>query len=222
MRTVAIVASAEFNEVQFRTLVKRGVFDCVIAADGGYAHVKAAGFTPDITVGDFDSLGYVPSDCEILQFPAEKDASDLALALDCAAQRQADRMVVFGALGGRLDHTLAALAEMACVSEAGIRVFAIGADTACTFLVGPGKVCLPPHECGTVSVFSLSDASSGVSEYGLKYPLDDAVLSNRTSWGLSNELIGEPASISVTDGTLLVIYPLAISEKLLDETAEYH
>lgn len=220
MGTIAIVASSDFNEAHFRALAARGAFSKVIAADGGYAHVKTAGYTPDLTVGDFDSLGFIPDDCEILRFPAEKDESDLALALDCAAQGEADTVVVYGALGGRLDHTMAAIAELASLSERGFRVFSIGTDAACSLLTGPDSLELPAADTGIVSVFSLNDFSLGVSESGLKYPLDDAVLSSRTSWGLSNEMTGVRASVSVDIGTLLVFFPLAVSEKLLDETAQ--
>ena len=61
---------------------------------------------------------------------------------------------------------------------------------------------------GIVSVFSLTDVSAGVVEEGLKYGLDGVALTNRTSWGLSNEMVDEPARIAVESGTLAVFMPL--------------
>ena len=85
----------------------------------------------------------------------------------------------------------------------------VGADSVVRVLVGPGELDLPLLDKGTVSVFSAVDESHGVSEQGMEYPLRDAVLTNRTVLGLSNELIGQPASVSVKDGTLYVFHPVA-------------
>ncbi|MEG0620475.1 MAG: thiamine diphosphokinase, partial [Raoultibacter sp.] len=85
------------------------------------------------------------------------------------------------------------------------------ADTfAVRFLTGPATFELPAYDAGTVSVFAANDVVSGVTEQGLAYPLDDATLSNRSSLGLSNELVGKAASVSVQKGTISVFYPLGL------------
>ena len=182
--------------------------DFLIAADGGYAYAVEAGWTPDLLLGDFDSLGYVPEGVEVLVFPPEKDASDMELALGEAMVRGADAVEVYGALGGRLDHTLANLQLLASFAERGLTVTAVGERESVVFLVGPGELCLDAAGAGIVSVFSLTDVSTGVVEEGLKYGLDGVALTNRTSWGLSNELVGTPARIALESGTLAVFLPL--------------
>lgn len=208
MTTYALVGASEFNSAHFAAQDGEGAFDAVIAVDGGFASLEAIGCVPDMALGDFDSLGYVPTGLRVVRFPPEKDASDMELALTRAVRAGADRVAVYGALGGRLDHTLANLSLLASFAERGLEVVAVGMAERIAFLAGPGELLIDAAPEGIVSVFSLTDVSTGVNEEGLKYGLDDATLTNRTSWGLSNELVGTAARISVESGTLAVFLPL--------------
>ena len=78
--------------------------DLVIAADGGYAHM--GGIKPDLVVGDFDSLGYVPDGESVVRHPAEKDDTDTMLAARIGIERGYRTFLLLGGVGGRLDHTL--------------------------------------------------------------------------------------------------------------------
>ena len=120
-----------------------------------------------------------------------------------------DNVVVFGALGGRLDHTLANMGVFSKYSELGLKVTVIDDDTAVFFLTGPDIFEAPALESGVVSVFAMSDVTEGVFERGMKWDLDDVVLTNRESIGLSNELIGEAVMIGVEKGTICVIFPVS-------------
>lgn len=244
MSCCALVGAGPFNAECFRARHEADAFACVVAVDGGYASLGELGCTPDVVMGDFDSLGYVPQGLpdavELHQYPTHKDESDMELALCLAQERGFEEVEVYGAIGGRLDHTLANLQLLASFSEQGLRVTAIDlveADqsaassrveddptvkngsagmsdgeavigTALAFLTGPAELTLEPHPGETVSVFSLSDESHDVTETGLAYPLDHVTLTNRTSWGLSNEFTSVSATISVMSGTLVVFHPL--------------
>ncbi|MEC4271555.1 thiamine diphosphokinase [Adlercreutzia sp. R25] len=208
MKTIALVGASDLNIDHFVLRCAAGAFDAVIAVDGGYASLEAAGCVPDLALGDFDSLGYVPEGVPVKDFPPEKDASDMELALEEALACGADAVEVYGALGGRLDHTLANLQLLASFAERGLEVRAVGADSQIAFLVGPTELCVEGEPGALVSVFSLSDASTGVVEEGLKYSLDHVTLTNRTSWGLSNEFAAAPARIAAESGTLAVFLPL--------------
>lgn len=209
--TYALVGACDFNERHFSACADEGAFDRVVAVDAGYAHLQQLGCKPDVVLGDFDSLGYVPDCGQVLCFPEKKDKSDMELALEHVAGAGRARIVVYGALGGRLDHTVANVQLLARYAEAGYGITAVGQDYAARFLVGPETYELPHVDRGTVSVFALTPEATGVTERGLEYPLDDAVLTNRTTLGLSNELMGETASVSVQEGTLLVFHPLGTS-----------
>ena len=204
----ALVAASDFNAEHFAACDAEGVFDYVIAVDAGFAHLESVGRAPDLALGDFDSLGYVPKCKKVARHPAHKDKSDLELALDRAMNRKFTDLVVYGALGGRLDHTVANLQLLARYAEAGVDVTAIGPDYAARYVVGPDVYDLPALDQGTVSVFAMTPEAHGVIERGLEYSIDDETLGNRTTRGLSNELIGHEAAIAVEQGTLLVFHPL--------------
>ena len=209
MATCAIVgASPEFHAEEFRARHEAGMFEFVIAVDAGFAYLEELGVKPDMAVGDFDSLGYIPKCRRVSRFPVKKDKSDMELALEKAVAWDYDDLVVYAALGGRLDHTIANLQLFAKFSEREFYVTAVGADSALRALTGPDVMDLPLMESGTVSVFSANDCARGVIETGMLYSLDDEDLSNRTSRGVSNELVGKPARIAVEEGTLYVFYPL--------------
>lgn len=208
MKTCALVGSSQFNAAHFQELDAAGVFDYVIAVDGGFASLEAIGRKPDMALGDFDSLGYAPKGLRVAQFSSHKDKSDMELALDRARSMRYDEVYVYGGLGRRLDHTLANLQLFALYSEKGLFVTAVDEDTSVVFITGPDTFEMPAVEAGTVSVFSMNDRAEGVFERGLAYELDDAVLTNRTSLGLSNELIGEAVMIGVEKGTIAIFLPL--------------
>lgn len=209
MATCALVGASDFNEAWFRAQLSAGAFDEVIAVDGGYGALRRIGCVPTTAIGDFDSLGYVPDDVPVQRFDPRKAASDMELALDYAWDRGARCFEVYGALGGRLDHTVANIQLFARFSEQGARLSAVGLDQRVAFLTGPGTCELPLLDQGTVSVFALNDQVDGLLEEGMLYGFDGPQLTNRSTRGLSNELIGQPARVSVGKGTLIVFCPLA-------------
>ena len=102
MRTCVIFGAAGFDFPAEQ--IKKD--DFVIAADGGLKYTDALGLAPDVILGDFDSLGFVPAGAEV--FPVEKDDTDAMLAIRCGLDRGYRRLVIYGGLDGeRLDHTLA-------------------------------------------------------------------------------------------------------------------
>lgn len=209
MGTCALVGAADFNAADFLARREAGLIDFVIAVDAGFAHLEGIGVAADMAVGDFDSLGYVPRCRRVSRHPAKKDKSDMELALEKALTWKHEELWVYGALSGRLDHTLANLQLFAKFSEKGVYVTAVGDGFAARFLTGPDVFELPEGlDAGTVSVFSMNDRAEGVIESGLLYSIDDEPLSARTSRGLSNELIGRPATIAVEKGTLCIFHPL--------------
>lgn len=210
-RRCLLVGASTFDADSFFRILRPD--DVIVAVDGGYASLSAAGVSPAVAIGDFDSLGHRPDCPTVIEHPVMKDDSDFGLALSWAADGGFSDVVAFGVLGGRLDHTVASLQTMHAAALRGLRVSAIGEGNVVVILNG-GSLALPPIERGTLSVFSLSDVSRGVSELGLLYGLDDAELTNTVSLGLSNEFIGEPSCISVESGTLAVFLPTGILERL--------
>ena len=179
--------------------------DLVVAADGGLDAAKRAGCPPDVAVGDFDSAQSAPPPgCETVRLPREKDITDGFAAAEEAVKRGCGRLLFYGMLGGRPDHSFANLAMLARLSKQGADARLYGAGYEIT-AVTDGAITYPPRKTGTVSVFSFTDKSEGVTLKGLKYPLTDAVMTNDFGLGVSNERTGEAAEIRVRRGTLIVM-----------------
>ena len=199
----ALVGAASFDAEHF----SHEHFDVVVAVDGGFASLVEAGVKPAFALGDFDSLGYVPEAVECEVYPAMKDDSDTALALEWAREQGFSSAVVYGALGGRLDHTQATLAALAGAARNGMHVCAVGESYVVVVLASGMRLSVAAKDEGTFSVFSVGDQASGVSEVGPLYEVEGIELRNDVTLGLSNEFVGKPVSVFVESGTLLVFLP---------------
>lgn len=194
-KTCALVGASNFNAKHFTQHYESGAFDLVIAVDAGFSHLENLGISPDIALGDFDSLGYVPATSNVMRFPAQKDASDMELAAQKALDIGCKAFFVYGALGKRLDHSLGNILMFAGISEKGAEITLFDEDQALRLLTGPACFELPKNlDGGIVSVFSLSECSKGVTECGLAYEIEDETLISHTTLGLSNELYAQPSS----------------------------
>lgn len=150
-----------------------------------------------------------PRACPVKAFSPEKDASDMELALEEAlAARRRCRGGVRRARGAGSTTRWRTCSSWPPLPSGGSLWPQWGSASVSRFSSGPGELRLPALPSGIVSVFSLTDVSAGVVEEGLKYGLDGVALTNRTSWGLSNEMVDEPARIAVESGTLAVFMPL--------------
>lgn len=181
--------------------------DLVIAADGGYKYLKELGIRPDIWIGDGDSLkGEVDErDVDfIYKLPCEKDDTDVLSAVKIALEKGAQSIHLYGVLGGRIDHTMANIKIMSYLADQGVVCFAYDNNSMLTVLKDAG-IPFGADARGILSVFSLTDVSYGVTIRGLKYALEDDVLYESDSIGVSNEFVGNEGYIEVKKGKLLIV-----------------
>ena len=176
--------------------------DFLIAADGGYAEVIAQGLKPDLAVGDFDSLGTVPENENVVQHPVMKDDTDMMLAVKLGFERGYTNFFIYGALGGRLDHTLANIQTIMYIANHGGQGWIIG--DCCLTAIHNSEARFRAEAQGVISVFCLSGEARGVDIEGLLYPLSDHAMQSDIALGVSNEFTGVPSRISVKDGTLVI------------------
>ncbi|MGE4275631.1 MAG: thiamine diphosphokinase [Lawsonibacter sp.] len=179
--------------------------DYVIAADRGYDSLMAYGVVPDLVVGDFDSLGYAPSHPNVIHLPAEKDDTDMVFALRRGLDLGYRRFVLLGGVGGRLEHTLANLQLLDWLTTQGAIGFLAGEKTAATAL-RDSTLTFPDSMSGYLSVFCNSGTALGVTLSNLKFPLTDYTMSGSFPIGVSNEFCGAPATVSVKQGSLLLLW----------------
>ena len=179
--------------------------DClVIAADAGYSRCLALGFTPDWVVGDFDSLCKAPDLSSVVRLPVEKDVTDMDAAVGIALDHNCKAIHLYGGMGGRPDHTMANYTILTKLSQRNVAAYLHG-DGYIVTAVTDGALTLAGRTGETVSVFAWTEKAEGVTLRGLKYPLENATLTNTFALGVSNSFAEETAVISVERGTLLVM-----------------
>ena len=178
--------------------------DFIIAADGGCVHTQKLGITPDIILGDFDSLGYTPDRANV--FPVEKDDTDAMLAVRRGLQLGYRKFVLYGSLDGpRLDHTVANFQTLQFLADRDAAGYLVGSGQLVT-VVKNGSLTFPAGMEGTISVFCMGKDAEGVTLEGLYYPLENGTLTAGFPLGVSNHFTGAEAAITVRNGSLLVVW----------------
>ena len=178
-------------------------YDITIACDGGFLSAKDSGITPDIFVGDFDSVPEDLVDCpEIIRLYPVKDMTDTQEAIDVAVTRGAKKIAILGALGGRIDHTLANIHLLKYAKEKGADVKIADTDTYISLVTDEAQI--PKKDGFCLSLIPLTDCT-GVCIKGVYYPLDNAYMPIGNPYGISNEFTEDKAQISLKSGELLVV-----------------
>lgn len=198
-----IVGAGECKKLDFTK--KDG--DIVIAADGGYKYLQRAGIKPDIVIGDFDSLGKAPEGEKIIRLKPEKDVTDTYAAVSEGIKCGYSRFNIYGASGGRIEHTLANIQLIASLAEKNMQASIFDGSTVITAITAK-TLRFDSAYNGYISIFAHSDKCMGVCLRGLKYPLENAELSNLFPLGVSNEFLGVESEIVIGNGTAIIVYSL--------------
>jgi thiamine pyrophosphokinase len=183
----------------------------LIAADGGIDRALLLGLRVDLAIGDFDSVSpeglaaVAASGTRIEKHRADKDATDLELALDAAIALEPARVVVVGSSGGRLDHLLGSVLLLGLERYAGAEIDAYLGAVQIHIVHGSRTLRGTPGEL--VSLVPLHGAAEGVTTRGLVYPLAGETLAPGSSRGISNLFDTETATVALARGTIAVIRP---------------
>lgn len=195
--------------------------DYIIAVDGGYNYIKQSGMHAGLLIGDFDSVtsanDITDYPGEIMEYPPAKDYTDMQLGISEGMKRGYTSYVLYGASGGRIDHSIANIQLLAWLSSQGMHGYIIGNNqvlTSITDSVFLGSSTPSEDRCldlfapvagRYISVFSHSDTCEGVTITGLGYNTEHITLTNRYPLGVSNNFTGTDYSISVEHGTLIIV-----------------
>ncbi|MNI07293.1 Thiamine pyrophosphokinase [compost metagenome] len=184
--------------------------DFIIGADRGALFLIKHDITPDIAVGDFDSV--TPDELEMIRAHSKelidcdavnKDLTDTELAIDLAIDKQPNEIVMLGALGSRLDHTLSNVHMLLRAMHHQITAYIIDDNNYVTLT---GSSCVVENRGYTyVSLLPLTPEVTGIYLEGFMYPLEDATLKIGQSLGISNRLLGAEGTVRIESGFLLII-----------------
>lgn len=188
--------------------------DYLIAADAGASHILRLGLIPDLLIGDLDSLP--PADSQVLDqagvvrhhYPADKDQTDLELALQAAIKKGYDPIRIVAALGRRLDMTLSNLALLARPSLLDLDIRLDDGQDEVFFI--HRKATIEGSVGDTVSLLAWGDTPAMVRTTGLRWVLNDEPLHPSETRGISNLMLADQAEITVSRGLLLCIHHLGV------------
>lgn len=200
MRAVIISGGKITNYEYVKAQIKAS--DMIICADSGYNHAVKMGIAPDIVIGDFDSIGEMPSDVTCLQYPSRKDLTDTEIAMEYARSKGFKEFVILAATGGRLDHSLTNILLLKSTLEHNEKAVLIDEHSKIRITNSCLQMQEPPGSI--VSLVPITDCR-GVFTKNLEYPLHDAEMYVGKGLGVSNIMVAGDAEVSVSVGIMLVI-----------------
>lgn len=205
---VFIVASSPNSQPPAR--IQPQVGDLVLAADGGADLCVAWDWPVDAVVGDMDSVGLAvrrqleQQGVPFIVSPVEKDETDLELALRLSLEHGATELIIAGALGARIDHTLGNLALLALPALAAVTTRIADGDQ--TIWLVRDRLTVHGQPGDTLSLIPFGGDAHGVSVSGVHWPLHAAELPLGPSLSISNRMTAGRADVDVHSGLLLVIH----------------
>lgn len=184
--------------------------DMLIGADRGAEYLLEHGYTPDLALGDFDSVApdrYTYIEANSTAFigvdAIDKNYTDTELAYKAAVEAQATKITLIGGTGTRLDHTLANIHLLRQALEDGIEMNLLDAHNSVHLI--HQSIRLPQEHYHYLSLLPLTLEVRGITLTGFQYPLVDATLTLGQSLAVSNQWAEEEGTISIKEGLLLVI-----------------
>jgi thiamine pyrophosphokinase len=182
----------------------------LVAVDGGLRHLFALNLHPNLLIGDLDSVSPEQIDSlasqavEIRRFPIEKNETDLELALLEVTRRGYKKIILVGALGGRIDQTLANLFLLQLSELAASKVVVIDESQELFIIRDRAQIEGKPGD--TLSLLPLNGGAEGVTTTGMRYPLVNEALFPDHSRGISNVMLESTAMVTITRGILLCVH----------------
>lgn len=184
----------------------------VIAADGGTKHCVRLGITPDIVIGDLDSIGsdtlskMETAGVDVIRHPMKKDETDLELAINYAVEQGVKEIVLYGLLGGRWDMSFANVMLLASPRYATIEFKVVNGSLSIFILRGGQSITISGNPGDLVSVLPIGGDAEGVCYKGLEWSLDHGRFLSGSPLGMSNQMVEAEATIGLDSGTLLIFH----------------
>ncbi len=217
MSRIVIFANGELPDPEKARALMRPD-DVIVCADGGSRHARALGLKPNIVIGDLDSIlredwaAVKANGVPVKQHPHDKNETDLELALQYAVEQEPTEVLVIGALGKRLDQTLA---NIALLSDARLAKFDVRLDDGFEEVFFCRSQARIQGRAGDiVSLVPWGGVAEGVRTEGLKWPLRSETLYPEKTRGISNEMLQPVAEVRIASGLLLIIHRRQSQEQI--------
>lgn len=215
MNRIIIFANGELPDLETARALLRSD-DYILCADGGTRHALALNFTPNLVIGDMDSIDadewkkLEEKDIPIEFFPRDKNETDLELAINKAIEMNPTQIIIVASLGGRIDQTLA---NISLLADLRLSTFDIRLDDGveelffCRAKSPQGYQAQVHGRSGDiVSLIPWGGPVHEVQTENLKWQLHRETLYPEKTRGISNEMISDTASIQIQSGLLLIVH----------------
>lgn len=209
MKTL-IITGGKINKNFAKKYLKSNKYDIIIAVDKGLETIDYLKLQPQYILGDFDSVNtkilekYKTQDIKIIKLNPEKDLTDTHSAIDLALKLKSTEITILGAIGTRLDHTMANIHILKQALDKNIKAKIVNEKNEIE-LIDKEIIIKKDDNYKYVSIIPLTTQVTGITIEGMKYIINDYTLSIGDSLGVSNEQIDKEAKISIKTGVLVVI-----------------
>jgi thiamine pyrophosphokinase len=186
--------------------------DRIFCADGGTYHALALGLTPEMIVGDLDSLAaetiaqMEAAGVTLRRYSENKDQTDLELALDLAVADQPEEILLVTALGGRLDQALANILLLTQPKYGHVKLTLLDGLQSAIVLRDHSRLTLEGEPGDILSLVPLTPQVTGVNFSGVGWPLTQATLRLGSTWSISNVLKEQQARVEIDEGMVLLVH----------------
>lgn len=209
MKTL-IITGGKINKNFAKKYLKSNKYDIIIAVDKGLETIDYLKLEPQYILGDFDSVNtkilekYKKQNIKIIKLNPEKDLTDTHSAIDLALEIKSTEITILGAIGTRLDHTMANIHILKQALDKNIKAKIVNEKNEIE-LIDKEIIIKKDDNYKYVSIIPLTTNVTGITIEGMKYIINDYTLSIGDSLGVSNEQIDKEAKISIKTGILVVI-----------------
>lgn len=198
------------NHKHIRSVVDKYNIGFIVCADGGVNHIDEMGLIPDMLIGDMDSAKkdivekFEKSGVKLLKYPPAKDEIDGQLAVDKAIELNPTGIIIIGAMGKRIDQTMASFHLLKRVNDKAINGLIIDEETIVRVI--SNKTFVNGEIGDIVSIIPFGGTVKGITLSGFQYPLKGATMDYGYPYGISNVVISKDSFIDMSDGELLFIH----------------
>lgn len=207
MKKALIVGNGEEAD---KSIIENLQYDYVICADGGLEKVKNYGIMPDAIIGDFDSVNvsvlkqYEANNIPVEKFPSEKDFTDMELAVEFAVSKGYTSLILTGASGSRIDHTMGNIMLMEKYYNMGVNIAIIDNNNEIKIISDNTDLFIDFREGYYISIIPVDDIIQGLNLEGFKYNLDNVNVQRGSTLCISNQIAAGKGRVTLRKGTAIL------------------
>lgn len=208
---ICILLNGEINNYNYiNKIVSKNYYDYIICSDGGANHAYNMNIIPDYIIGDLDSIKeniinyYKSKNVKFEKFPTKKDETDTELCIELSSKLKAKEIHFIGALGGRIDHTIANINLLYYIRKKGINPKIISEKEE-VYIAIEEEIIIDGNIGDIISILPIKGNAKGVTLNNLEYPLNNDDIEFSRPLGISNVMTDTNCSIKVNEGSLIII-----------------